>query len=202
MADKLFPAFDHFHHQRVSPEMEMILSTKAIERFQQLHPEYATAEDLQILQEFCFVRSIPITLRNLEISMHDAIEDGRLDKSNRDTLAALEQFREECPEWENFTSKKNGAAIERWLQEQHLDVTVENLHKAFTVCVKARLILPTPQGQGIISTKNAVFIRSAVTPEDRATYADDIHAPDSVRKKQDADLRRKAVAERYARRTS
>lgn len=189
MSDKIYPAFSKFDQNEV-------------ELFRQSFPQYDTPENLEVLQEFCSLHCVPCNLYNLTIGMHDAVADGRLEKSNHEMLAALDQFREECVEWENFASQKNGDAIERWLQERHLEVTVENLHKAFTACVKSRRILPTPAAQGIKSTKNAIFIRDAVAPEDRKKYADDVYASDSDRKRQDAELRRAALADRYSRRKS
>lgn len=184
MSDKIYPAFSKFDQNEV-------------ELFRETYPQYDTVDNVRILEEFCAVRCIPANLYNLEISMHEAIANGRFEQSNHEMLEALNQFREECVEWENFASQKNGDAIERWLEERHLEVSVDNLHKAFTACVKSRRILPTPAAQGIKSTKNAIFIRDAVKPEDRQKYRDDPMASDSDRKRQDAELKRAALAERY-----
>lgn len=185
MSDKIYPAFSK-------------LDQNEVELFRQSFPQYDTPENLQVLQEFCSLHCVPCNLYNLTIGMHDAVADGRLEKSNQEEIEAATAFLKACPEYDqNFASRKNSDVLVQWLKGRNLGVTVENLLKAFEACVKNRTIRPTKEGQGIIDLNKAVFVREAITSEDREKWADKPYESDVARKKRDEALRRAALADRY-----
>jgi hypothetical protein len=191
------PQLDQFDEQRVSPQMEVVLGQRAEMYFRERHPEFVDYAPTAIerLREWCHVQCVPISLRNLEVAYMTLQAD-----LPKDIERVIEAFKQACPDWTNFQSKKNGDALEKWLDDRGLDVTVENLFKAFQYCVKARLIRPTSAAQGIISTKNTIVVRDAVSSADREKFADKPFESDVARKKRDEQLRLAAIRDRVARR--
>lgn len=198
----ILPELDQFTDQYVTPQMEQVLAERAENYFHERHPEFADfpPNAMQKLTEWCNTKCVCISLRNLEVAYYTLQADGSLQKDHdRLTVEAIEQFKEACPDWKLFQSKKNGDILESWLDNHGLEATTENLFKAFNFCVAHKLIRPTLEAQGIISTKNTIVIRDAVTAEDRQKFADKPYESDVARKKRDAELRRQAIAERVAR---
>jgi hypothetical protein len=177
--------------------MEVVLSQRAEMYFRERHPEFTdyAPSAIEKLREWCHIQVVPISLRNLEVAYAALQAD-----LPKDIVGAIGKFKEVCPEWIDFQSKKNGDVMEKWLDDRGLDVTVENLFKAFQYCVKARLITPTSAAQGIISTKNTIVVRDAVSSADREKFADKPFESDVARKKRDEQLRLAAIRDRVARR--
>jgi hypothetical protein len=197
------PALDQFADQCVTPQMETVLSQRAEMYFLERHPEFRdfTPDAIQKLRQWCHVQCIPISLRNLEVAFNLLQADGSVHRdTGRLTVDAIERFKEQCADWRNFQSQKNGDILAKWIEDHGLEATSENLFKAFNFCVAHKLIRPTPIAQGIISEKNTVVVREAVTPEDRQQYRDDKFASDTERKKQDQELRLAATRARLERR--
>lgn len=203
MSDTPIPELDQFSDQYVSPQMEQVLAQHAEMYFYESHREFAdfAPNAMEQLKEWCNIKCIPISLRNLEVAFYSLQADGSLTKdTDRLTVEAIEQFKEQCPDWKIFQSKKNGDIIQQWLDDHGLEVTIGNLFRAFDFCVAHKLIRPTLQAQGIISTKNAVVIRDGISPEDRAKFADKPFESDIARKKRDEQLRLAAIRNRVERR--
>jgi hypothetical protein len=151
MPEDILQQLDQHDNQTLGP-YGPILAVNAAERFVQLYglewaPYADDPKNVQILKGWCFVRGVPVTLRNLKIGFDDLVESNGIRKSESFEIEmAVEEFEDQCPAWSSYRSQKNGNALDEYLKRNSLDVTVDNLKLAFNVLVRKGAILPVNKG--------------------------------------------------------
>jgi hypothetical protein len=121
-----------------------------------------------------------------------------------------EAFLEAHPDF--YGSEKNAQLLQDWVNQHGGCGSARNFEIAYRVLSAAGKLerrpkpkpepprRPTLEERGIIDLRNVRVVREAVTPEDRAKYADKPYESDVARKKRDEALRLAAVRDRIARR--
>jgi hypothetical protein len=111
---------------------------------------------------------------------------------------------------EFFPCEVNAVKMEGWLNEHHAIGSERNFEVAYRVLTEERELLPRPaepRPQSEPESQRAdksdwvtyVFIPDGLTDADRKQYVDDHSLSDHTRKKKMEELRRAAIADRYAR---
>lgn len=152
MDNQILPELDQFSDQNISEATETELAQKAAERFSERHlewAEYDTPKNEAKLYEWCHIKSVPITDRNLDVAFYTLTQSGEIQKDAQ-TVAnnEAEKFMEQCPEWDTYRSAYNGAKLDEWLEFHDLQPTTDNLARAFRACVAAKRIQPINKYSG------------------------------------------------------
>lgn len=106
-----------------------------------------------------------------------------------------------------FLCKNNSDLLLNWLKERNARVSLKNLEIAARELADELEPRPEPDPEptapverGIKRMGEVTFLRDAISAAHRERYADKPYESDVARKKRDEQLRRDAIAERYARR--
>jgi hypothetical protein len=146
----------------------------------------------ELLFGWClYTHLVPVTLRNLDYAFRDLSAKGQLkqraDYEDQVVIHIAQEFAAEHPEMEPYFYRVNFDKEEAYRNRHSIPLSVDGLFQAFTQCIEQRLI--SPGDTGFISGKNAVWIRQAISPEDRKKLKDNPQASDAARKRQDAKLK-------------